>query len=173
MSFGLTMMGMNGNWRNSKSAKTFIAIKITKFLNLVVMKNTLYKIYLIPILLISLMIGGLTSCQKYEEGPSFSLQSKLARLTQEWQVLSIGEIVAGPNDNLIIFEFARDRDFTFTSTSNDGSSDISNGTWRWLNDKEEVRLTFENHFSDLLILKLTNDEFWFTFDGNEWKLEKY
>ncbi len=135
--------------------------------------NSIYRLYLIPFLIISLTIGGLTSCQKYEEGPAFTLKSKTARLTQEWQVISFNGEVAEVDDDVYILEFSNDGDFEETILYADGTDNIRIGTWEWQDSKETVRVFIDGNISDLAVTKLTSDEFWFNYDGDEWKLEKF
>ncbi len=111
-----------------------------------------------------------TSCKKYEDGPAFSLRSKTARLTGEWEVVKIGgSPIAGSELNL---EFEKDGDFNFSYSY--GSYDYTaKGEWEWSDKKETIKATIDGETVEWEVLRLTNDEFWFEDDQQEeWKCEK-
>jgi len=112
------------------------------------------------------------SCKKYEDGPSFSLRSKTARLTGEWELIAIGDSIANYFSE---FKFEKNGDFTFTWT--DGGRIGFNGDWEFDDKKENITTNFtalgqlqENNYK---INRLTNKELWMEDASNElWKLEK-
>lgn len=103
-------------------------------------------------------IIGVSGCKKYEDGPGFSLRSKTARLTGEW------ELVKGPffsSDTEVIFEFEKDGDFKMSITYNYGSYSYSYsvmGDWEFTSDKEDLRIDIDGDRTDFEILRLANDE---------------
>lgn len=116
----------------------------------------------------------ITSCGKYEEGPSLSLRTKKARLTGEWDtkeyVDSDGTTTADNSDDYVTF----DKDGTYTYTS--GSTSQS-GQWDFSSDKEKLKVSYTfgstTFTSESTILRLTNDELWIKDeDGNISKSEK-
>ncbi|MFH1121008.1 MAG: hypothetical protein V1775_14415 [Bacteroidota bacterium] len=106
-----------------------------------------------------------SSCKKYEDGPMFSLMSKTARLTGEWEIVKIdGERI---DDGVsIILEFEKDGDFKSTY-SYDSYSYSSEGEWEWASGKESVEITLDGEKIEFEISRLTNSEFWFEDEDNE------
>lgn len=117
----------------------------------------------------ALIMLNLSSCKKYEDGPVFSLRTKTARLTGEWEVVEVD------NDDPIgkvILEFEKDGDFTFSISSSGNSSSVD-GDWEWENGKEAIEVEINGNKEEWEIIRLTNDELWFEDEsGNEWECEK-
>ena len=122
------------------------------------------KIYLkLSIVLIfaqSLIFSG---CGKYEDGPGFSLRTKKARLTGEWEVVEVdGDKV---KDGSTI-EFNKDGTFKV-----DYGSSTSKGDWNWEKGKTEIELDYDKGGkTEFEILRLTNKELWVE---DEYKTEIY
>lgn len=103
----------------------------------------------------------LSSCGKYEDGPGFTLLTKKARLTGEWDTVEYesaeGVVVADNSNSTVNF------DKSGTVTFKEDGFSIS-GTWDFTSDKEKIRITTEFFGSsgseDLTILRLTNKELW-------------
>ena len=136
----------------------------------------------------------LFSCNKYEDGPAFSLQSVKNRLDGEWQVTGINNFNT-ENDH-IIWEFEKDGDFTFDVTwyINPGFQVVEIqeyliGDWEFDNNKEEIEISLDTmsvlvsygllqlpspHIphGEFDILRLTNQELWLELDTNRIELEK-
>lgn len=51
------------------------------------------------------------SCSKYEDGPSFSLRTKKARVTGDWEVVRIGNETYPQNGYSLEMTFEKDGDF--------------------------------------------------------------
>ncbi|MGM0480270.1 MAG: lipocalin-like domain-containing protein [Bacteroidota bacterium] len=112
------------------------------------------------------------SCSKYEEGPKFSLRTKKARLTGDWEVVRVGNQTP-PAGYSIEMEFDKDGDLTF-SYAYGGYAYSYGGEWEFSSDKEEleVQLDGETQINTWEILRLKNDELWFEDEDNtEWRLE--
>lgn len=117
-------------------------------------------------------VATLSSCSKYQDGPAFSLLSKTARLTGEWDLIEAPGFTA---DEDVIFEFQEDGDFKFSTTYSYGGSTYSysyTGTWEFTSDKEDVIIDIDGDISTFKILRLTNSELNFDYDGDEWQFEK-
>jgi hypothetical protein len=112
---------------------------------------------------------NVSSCGKYDDGPEFSLRTKKARLTGEWQVVK----VAGETpDGELTFEFEKNGDFTAKYKYSGYSQNIT-GDWEWDNKKEGVTITIGSTSEDWEIKRLTNKEFWFEDESNDlYKCEK-
>lgn len=111
-----------------------------------------------------------SSCKKYEDGPAFSLKSKTARLTGEWEVVQVDG--QKPDDGELILEFEKDGDFK--STYDYGSYSYSyKGDWEWENGKESIDIEIDGDKTELDIKRLTNKELWFEDDSNQdWECKK-
>lgn len=127
------------------------------------------------------IILNFNSCGKYEDGPNFSLRSKKARLTGEWEVVKMADEYIDQNSYGVDFEFDKDGDFKYSYSYTYGGATNSysySGVWEWKDNKEEVRLKINIPGStpydlDFKILRLTNDELNLEdIDGKEWELEK-
>ena len=112
-----------------------------------------------------------SSCEKYEDGPMFSLNTKTARLTGEWEVVEIDS--NDPMEDVkLTLEFEKDGDFSF-GFSYDGYSYSYEGEWEWESGKESIEVEIDGDKTEWEILRLTNDELWFEDEnGQEWQCEK-
>ncbi len=115
-----------------------------------------------------------SSCGKYEDGPMFSLKTKTARLTGEWEVIEIDKDKLSDEGLKLILEFEKDGDFSVDVSYTGYSYSYSyNGEWEWESDKESIEITMDGDKMEWDILRLTNSELWFEDeDGEEWKCEK-
>ena len=92
------------------------------------------KVYLRTVVLASLLLVLFSSCDKYPNGPSFSLRTKKARLCNEWLLTSYQV-----NGNEFIesqptVKFAIDKDGTYSISSSETvlgqiQTDYDHGTW--------------------------------------------
>ena len=140
------------------------------------------------------------SCKKYDDGPAFSLRSKKARLTGEWELVKInGQTPEQYNsdDNTtytnydLEIEFESDGDLTYSINQSyinyysspygsfpyNGSNSYSlNGEWEWEDNKEAIEITINSPFGNLVvegeITKLTNNELELELDGEDLEFEK-
>lgn len=115
------------------------------------------------------------SCGKYEDGPNFSLRTKKARLTGDWEIVRIGN-QAFPNQGYSLeMQFSKDGALKFMYSYMNYSYSYS-GKWEFSGNKEDLLLTLESEILRFEILRLTNKELWMerNDDGviEEWKLEK-
>lgn len=113
--------------------------------------------------LLTFLFAGLilaTACRKYEEGPSFSLRSKTARVSNNWKVglahdyrnnVDVTVEYAGET-----WEFTKDGDFI---ERNNGSVD-NQGTWAFISDKDSIAIKVGLDVDKFAILKLRENEFW-------------
>jgi hypothetical protein len=118
----------------------------------------------------ALFIGGvtLTSCKKYEEGPSLTLLSKKARIAGSWGVEKL--LVDGVDKTSDYRAFVTsetitmEKDGTYSSTYTFAvGSDTDAGTWELINDKADFKTLSNDAGSTpdtMVIVRLTNKEFW-------------
>lgn len=115
-----------------------------------------------------------SSCSKYEDGPKFSLRTKKARLTGEWEVVRIGNETYPQNGYTLEMTFEKDGDFEF-KYSYSGYSYTYSGDWAFTSDKEDIVINYDNFVGNTQmyeILRLKNDEVWLEDpQNNEWRLE--
>jgi hypothetical protein len=120
------------------------------------------KLYFIRILAFVLFIPVFSSCNKYEDGPMFSMMSRRSRLINEWKVDSyringtdFTSLVAGYTES-----FKKDDKYSYNWGILSGS-----GTWTFQNRAEEVKLSGNDDQTSrtLFLTKLENDQFWYYF----------
>lgn len=126
-------------------------------------KTTLF----LAVLIIILFLG---SCGKYEDGPAFSLLTKKARLTGEWQVEKVfkndveEELDSLSQNTSILYESDGTGKVTFTQGSVSLAVDFE---WQFGDGKETVSMRTKkldgtwDDWDETRILRLTNKEFWF------------
>jgi hypothetical protein len=127
---------------------------------------------LLPILALLFLVA---SCGKYEEGPSFSLRTKKARVTGTWNIEKI--IVNGEEQPTtfneggfqfslddIDIELNKDNSATITIPVPFIGSVTDDGEWDFSNNKENIKISgftqMEAINGEGKILRLTNSELW-------------
>lgn len=128
-------------------------------------KSTILKSITIIIAAISI-----TACQKYEDGPMFSLRTKTERVSNTWKV---DNYKLNDNDYTSLFAgytetYTKDGDFSFNWEIFGGT-----GSWAFQNNAAEIKLTGIDNVSSqtLTILKLEEKQFWYSYmDGNDTKV---
>jgi len=122
----------------------------------------------------AVVIFNFSSC-KYEDGPNISLRTKKARLTGEWEAISIDGETLG-KDFEVTIEFDKDGDFTGTSKFSYygySQSYSSKGEWEWIDGKAGIEVTIDGDKEEWEITRLTNKELQFKDqDNTEYELEK-
>jgi hypothetical protein len=127
------------------------------------MKYTKNYLFLSIAVIISLAI---TSCGKYEDGPGFSLLSKTARMTNKWELKSVdGETIPAGE---AVLDLKKDGSF---SINEDGY--ITDGSWDFSNDKEDLHLTIFGEGIVFKIRRLTNKELWLENELEDNELSKF
>ena len=120
------------------------------------------------------IILNFTQC-KYEDGPSFSLRTKTARLVGKWRVMSIDHENFS-NEIQIEMEFDRSGDFDFTygySYYGYSYQYSYDGDWEWKSNKEIIDVNLDSDNIEFEVKRLTDKDLWFTdSEGLDWELEK-
>ncbi len=136
------------------------------------MKNKLTTVLLV-------LISGtlLFSCKKYDDGPLFSLASKKARIANDWRVekaIDNGNEVTGSFDK---YEISLRKDETASLTAHYTFLGIlyeynTQGTWSLEDDKEKIKVDYENDQADAsyFILRLKEKELWVRQEGTNLEL---
>ena len=134
------------------------------------MKNALYS------LLLLVVVAG---CNKYEDGPGFSLEPKKARLVNEWQMSSAYQNGADRTADFnaafagYLLDIRRDNTYTLSYSPYSVGSASDNGHWEFNSDKTHVIFTNSNgDASDYQILRLKEKELWVRYhdSGDEWEV---
>lgn len=136
------------------------------------MKN---KLNLITLVIISSSL--LFACKKYEDGPAISLASKTSRITNDWRVekaIDNGNEVTGSFDK---YEISLRKNetasltahYTFLGVTYDYNTQ---GTWSLEDNKEMIRVDYENDQADAsyYILRLKEKELWVRQEGTNLEL---
>ncbi|MEM0998540.1 MAG: hypothetical protein AAGN35_15890 [Bacteroidota bacterium] len=115
-----------------------------------------------------ILLGMLTGCRKYEEGPGFSLASKDARATNIWQAENVFQ---DGIDYTVYFtdwsiDMREDGRIVITDKDEMDSTTTQEGFWDLVDDNERLRLLFSVPRVDpdrkfFTITRLTRTEFWF------------
>jgi hypothetical protein len=121
------------------------------------------------ILFIGLLSVSTQSCNKYEDGPFFSIRSRTERVANTWK---IDNYKVNGNDYTSLMggyteTYSKDGNFSYAWGSFSGT-----GTWAFQNKDKEIKITGINNLSSmtLFILKLEEKEFWYYYmDGNDKK----
>lgn len=92
------------------------------------------KVYLRTVVLASLLLVLFSSCDKYPNGPSFSLRTKKARLCNEWLLTSYQVNGNEFIESQPMVKFAIDKDGTYSISSSETvlgqiQTDYEHGTW--------------------------------------------
>lgn len=127
----------------------------------------------------TLTIVGLTfaSCNKYEEGPALSIIPKNERVANTWQIYYAqddGQNVSDNYDQYTLYLTADgaaqlDADYFVLGTQYQTSTQ---GTWSFENDKQDIRLDYEDDSEDQVyqILMLKSDEMRLRAKGDDLEL---
>ncbi|MDX9932549.1 MAG: hypothetical protein RB294_08190 [Bacteroidales bacterium] len=118
------------------------------------------------IIIATLILTGLTSCEKYPDNPMISLISRAERVANTWVVdnykvdgSDVTSLVTGYSET-----FTKDGGYSYDWSALEGT-----GTWAFQNDDEEILLTgIDNQQTrTLFILKLEEKQFWYYYmDGS-------
>jgi hypothetical protein len=118
---------------------------------------------------ILLIASSLASCKKYPEGPSISLRSRTARVTNTWKmemVMENGSDITSTLNNIHYTEtYDKNGNYSYNSTAGSGS-----GRWMFENKETHIRrqAVSGQPTVDLIILRLKEKSFWYRYtDGNE------
>ena len=140
----------------------------------------------------------LTGCTTFEDGPTFDFVAAQKRLANDWAVreaiIRNNDITANYASDVITFEELGNFSYldaarTITSppfTQSETLSALGNGTWNFLDGKNQIELLYrfvfkdlydpnivyeEEHYEQWEILRLTADELWLRGDSISLKLE--
>lgn len=121
------------------------------------------------IILSGLMLFGIQSCNKYDDGPMISLNSRAERVANKWKVdnykvngTDYTSLVSGYSET-----YTKEGAYSYTWGVLSGT-----GTWAFQNNDAEIKITGLDNQSTvtLVIQKLEEKQFWYyIMDGNDKK----
>lgn len=125
----------------------------------------------ILLILVTFLFVTFIGCKKYEDGPTISPWPKSWRLVNVWKVdetIVNGVSQAGSNDYTIEFK----GNGTVISKWTSGGVSISDETeWDWGNKKETLEFIDGSITTEVIILRLTSNEFWY--ENNDGTVETH
>ena len=132
------------------------------------------------LLLIALPLLVLASCNKYEDGPAFSLRTKTQRLSNNWQVSSAYQNGTDKTSEFnVVFagyllDIRKDNTYTLSFSPLSAGTVTDSGTWEFNSDQTHVILTnSDGEQQDYTILRLKEKELWVRFhddNNDEWEV---
>ncbi len=137
------------------------------------MKSINLKIVALGLLAISLF----PACNKYEDGPGFSLASRKSRMANNWKIdraYDDGDDVTA-NYERYELDLGKSGSARLSTSSDFGGITFSaetNGNWEFANKDEDLVLDFENNDADATyqILKLERSDLWIRKKGDDQEL---
>jgi hypothetical protein len=130
------------------------------------------KLFFIGLATLAVGSATLTSCSKYEEGPSFTLSSKKSRVVGHWTLTSrtssgVSNLVPGYSEVLHIDEDGTFKDTAYVNFQLVNYSAPIEGTWAFSDDKLQLIMNsntsvstsnFSSGENAFDIIKLSKDE---------------
>ena len=109
-------------------------------------------------------------CTKYDDGPAFSLRTKKARLSGEWEleeynINGVSQLTG--SDYNIIWEFERNGDFTQTLDYGSYSYNY-NGEWEFDDNGEELEIQTSYGTQTWEINRLSSNDLWLEVTTNNY-----
>ena len=145
-------------------------LKLTHIKSLCIMNKPKHNF---PRFIVLVFVLSAFSCQKYDDGPFFSLRSKKARVVNQWQaeLVARNDIEVSERYLTYTMDFTDSEEFAWSlRTTTDSTQTLSvNGTWAFASTNEQIKLTFPSdpfgaqageRLIYLDILRLKEDELW-------------
>jgi hypothetical protein len=143
----------------------------------------MHGIYRFSASLLLVVTLALSGCQKYEDGPTFSLQSREGRVTGNWvaELVSRNEIEETSEYAVFNVQFSENGRMTWRTQTFAVPVLVEVGaSWELANLDEEIKVTFdqvdpvsgETRLLYLKIQRLTKTELWFDYQisGDRWRV---
>lgn len=134
----------------------------------------------ISLKILALSLGALAflpACNKYEDGPSFSLLSRKSRMANNWRIDRAYDNGSDVTDSYDRYELDLGKSGSARISESSSFGGViftveTNGTWTFTNNDEDVRLDFDNDDADATyqILKLERSELWLRERGDDLEL---
>lgn len=126
------------------------------------MKN---KFNLILVLVMAMTAATLPSCKKGADDPAVSFKSRNNRITNTWKLVKYEKNGTTQDLNGTTYEYSVYENGTLKRTI-EGSlfgtptRTVSDGTWTFQNDDEDVKIVIDNNTTLYNIQRLATDELW-------------
>lgn len=121
------------------------------------------------------ILGPLTSCKKYEDGPYISLRSKTERVANTWKAERVTDNGEDKTSDYSDFRITLTKGGDYTITPGGTFSISSSGTWSFINDKDDIQTISKpvlgmSTTNTYKILKLKENEMWLVDGSKEYHL---
>lgn len=114
-------------------------------------------------IILSLSLPLINSCNKYPDGPKFTILSKKERMQGQWDLQETDHADGTVTNDIYkdIMELTGDFDYSYTS----GNITIR-GKWEFVSDKEKVTFKIGNINITYKIMRLKSKELWLQNESN-------
>ena len=115
--------------------------------------------------ILALAAVSVTSCKKGEDDPVISLRSREDRFVNEWTLNKLEKNGTAENIDGSTYIYESFKDGTLKETI-EGSvfgvatRTIKSGTWRFVDDKEQVRISIDSNVTTYDVQRLADKELW-------------
>ena len=126
----------------------------------------LFKQTILAGVVMTLLLG----CKKYQEGPILSLKTKSGRVINKWKIEQ-GDTLYWGLTPIYSMEFKKNGDYILEVPKDSVNSLYINGTWQFIDKKENIRLRLPQFnyrrfilvekIDTIQILRLKEKEFWY------------
>lgn len=108
---------------------------------------------------------SISSCKKGDDDPAISLRTRKARFVNEWTLVKYEKngVQQSIDNAKFIYDTYKDGNLKETTEGTlFGTTAVSvrNGTWAFVNDKEDVRISINSNVTTYEIQRLANKELW-------------
>ncbi|MEO0896393.1 MAG: hypothetical protein AAFY71_08355 [Bacteroidota bacterium] len=130
-----------------------------------------------------MILPWMSSCRKYPDGPTFSLQSREARVVNDWKATSISRNTINETSQFSTFrmKFDDSKNLLWEMQKAGGALETYNATWELFRVDQEIKITMldpDPVSGDILsynfdIRKLESSEIWlhFFWEGDEYDVQ--
>ena len=128
------------------------------------MKNA--KIYLLSMIIGLTSVSLLSSCaEKGEDDPAVSLRTRKDRFTNTWGLVKyekngVNQDISGSTYTYEVFNSGRLVETIEGSVFGFPTKSSKEGTWEFVNDEEDVKITIEGTITTFNVQRLASDELW-------------
>lgn len=122
-------------------------------------------VYLIATVMILTGAISIQSCKKGDDDPVISLKSRKDRFTNTWTLTKMEKNGAAQDINGATYIYQVYNSGTLTQTI-EGSvfgfptRSVKDGTWEFVNDEEDVKVTIDNNPTTYNVQRLASKELW-------------
>lgn len=123
------------------------------------------KKYTIALVILIIAATSFTSCKKGDDDPLISLKTRKDRFTNTWNMVRYEKNGVSQDISGSMYVYAVSNNGTLTRTVEGTvfgfpTKTVSNGTWTFINDDEDVQMTFGTAVTIYGIQRLASKELW-------------